>query len=145
MTCTCKQANGVWRDRALRSARALTLEAIRWAVRPNRRLQLTAFGARDRGHFDSFCCASAAAEAQHVGLPHQSHTIVEICMSPRSPSFLVEYGSGSASAYCLCDVVIYRSLTRSPDNPSHPKAKRHDQNTVVVVGHFDHSGIGTRY
>jgi len=23
--------------------------------RPNRRLQLTAFGARDRRHFDSFC------------------------------------------------------------------------------------------
>jgi len=34
---------------------------------PNRRLQLTAFGARDRWFFDSFCSASAAAEAQHVG------------------------------------------------------------------------------
>jgi hypothetical protein len=34
---------------------------------PNRRLQLTAFGARDRAHFDSFRSASAAAEAQHVG------------------------------------------------------------------------------
>jgi hypothetical protein len=30
-------------------------------------LQLTAFGARDRLHFDSFCSASAAAEALHVG------------------------------------------------------------------------------
>jgi len=33
----------------------------------NRRLQLTAFGARDRWHFDSFRRASAAAEAQDVG------------------------------------------------------------------------------
>jgi hypothetical protein len=30
-------------------------------------LQLTAFGARDRCYFDSFCSASAAAEAQGVG------------------------------------------------------------------------------
>jgi len=34
---------------------------------PNRRLQLTAFGAQDRAFFDSFRSASAAAEAQHVG------------------------------------------------------------------------------
>jgi hypothetical protein len=34
---------------------------------PNRRLQLTAFGARDHRHFDSFRSALAAAEAQHVG------------------------------------------------------------------------------
>jgi len=33
---------------------------------PNRRLQRTAFGARDRVHFDSFWSASAAAEAQAV-------------------------------------------------------------------------------
>jgi hypothetical protein len=33
----------------------------------NRRLQLTAFGARDRAFFDTFRSASAAAEAQDVG------------------------------------------------------------------------------
>ncbi len=32
----------------------------------DKRLQLTAFGARDRWYLDSFCNASAAAEAQAV-------------------------------------------------------------------------------
>jgi len=43
---------------------------------PNRRLQLTAFGARDRAFFEVILCrASAAAEAQHVGpQPHHTYT-----------------------------------------------------------------------
>jgi hypothetical protein len=40
---------------------------LKSALPPNRRLQLTAFGARDQGYFDNFRRASAAAEAQHVG------------------------------------------------------------------------------
>jgi len=42
--------------------------------RPNRRLQLTAFGARDHCYFDTRCRASAAAEAQHVRPQHQPPT-----------------------------------------------------------------------
>jgi len=42
--------------------------------RPNKRLQLTAFGAQDRWYFDTFCRALAAAEAQHVGPQHRSPT-----------------------------------------------------------------------
>jgi len=39
---------------------------------PNRRLQLTAFGARDRAFFEVILCrASAAAEAQH-GRPREN-------------------------------------------------------------------------
>jgi len=37
------------------------------AVPPNRRLQLTAFGARDRAVFDTLSSAVAAAEARDVG------------------------------------------------------------------------------
>jgi len=38
-------------------------------VRPNKRLQLTAFGARDRAFFEALLCRapSSAAEAQDVG------------------------------------------------------------------------------
>src|SRR5262245_33906262 len=42
---------------------------IWWGVtaRRDHRLQLTAFGARDRLHFDSFCSALAATECPAVG------------------------------------------------------------------------------
>ena len=42
---------------------------------PNRRLQLTAFGARDSSYFDTQRRASAAAEAQGVGPPLCNHLI----------------------------------------------------------------------
>jgi hypothetical protein len=58
----CKAVPACYRGRCNNRTKA----ALQW--RPNRRLQLTAFGARDRWHFDTFRGALAAAEARTVGL-----------------------------------------------------------------------------
>ena len=60
---------GAWRAALVRDPCNLNEQAVaeRTARRFNKRLQLTAFGARDRAFFEVILCrASAAAEAQQV-------------------------------------------------------------------------------
>ncbi len=73
---------------------------------PNRRLQLTAFGAPDRWHFDNFCSASMAAEAQGVSPPR-----------PRlyQPKFLSAwYNSTAELQLTLRSSRDYHPIDRSP-------------------------------
>jgi len=80
----------------------------------NRRLQLTAFGARDRLHFDSFCSASAAAEAQGVGWQAIKPCSFKIVNSCCCRTFVLHFTRNYISIVCISGAMHGSNLQTPP-------------------------------